>query len=288
MENTTILHQKYIKKFICEKCDFSCCKKGDFTRHLQSKKHNTTNTTKIQPKKPQFRCKCGKLYIHRASLHNHQKVCEVENENLEKNKKKKKKKKIFSDNIEIIDSSNNPLLQTTLQENNELRQMLIDQQKQISELIPKVGSNNNNSINMNIFLNEQCKDALNMTDFINSIQLKIEDMELFGTDGYVNGMSNIFLKYLSGMDVTKRPVHCSDLIKETLYIKDENKWDKEKDKLSEAFRKVTKKGLTVIADNEDPEQNHIIMQELFHTEDNKVIKEIAKETYIPGNASSNE
>ena len=95
MENTTILHQKYIKKFICEKCDFSCCKKGDFTRHLQSKKHNTTNTTKIQPKKPQFRCKCGKLYIHRASLHNHQKVCEVENENLEKNKKKKKKKKFF-------------------------------------------------------------------------------------------------------------------------------------------------------------------------------------------------
>ena len=288
MENTTILHQKYIKKFICEKCDFSCSKKGDFTRHLQSKKHNTTNTTKIQPKKPQFRCKCGKLYIHRASLHNHQKVCEVENENLEKNKKKKKKKKIFSENIEIIDSSNNHLLQTTLQENNELRQMLIDQQKQISELIPKVGSNNNNSINMNIFLNEQCKDALNMTDFINSIQLKIEDMELFGTDGYVNGMSNIFLKYLSGMDVTKRPVHCSDLIKETLYIKDENKWDKEKDKLSEAFRKVTKKGLTVIADNEDPEQNHVIMQELFHTEDNKVIKEIAKETYIPGNASSNE
>jgi hypothetical protein len=288
MENTTILHQKYIKKFICEKCDFSCCKKGDFTRHLQSKKHNTTNTTKIQPKKPQFRCKCGKLYIHRASLHNHQKVCEVENENLEKNKKKKKKKKNFSENIEIIDSSNNHLLQTTLQENNELRQMLIDQQKQISELIPKVGSNNNNSINMNIFLNEQCKDALNMTDFINSIQLKIEDMELFGTDGYVNGMSNIFLKYLSGMDVTKRPVHCSDLIKETLYIKDENKWDKEKDKLSEAFRKVTKKGLTVIADNEDPEQNHVIMQELFHTEDNKVIKEIAKETYIPGNASSNE
>ena len=288
MENTTILHQKYIKKFICEKCDFSCSKKGDFTRHLQSKKHNTTNTTKIQPKKPQFRCKCGKLYIHRASLHNHQKVCEVENENLEKKKKKKKKKKIFSENIEIIDSSNNHLLQTTLQENNELRQMLIDQQKQISELIPKVGSNNNNSINMNIFLNEQCKDALNMTDFINSIQLKLEDMELFGTDGYVNGMSNIFLKYLSGMDVTKRPVHCSDLIKETLYIKDENKWDKEKDKLSEAFRKVTKKGLTVIADNEDPEQNHIIMQELFHTEDNKVIKEIAKETYIPGNASSNE
>ena len=285
MENTTILHQKYIKKFICEKCDFSCSKKGDFTRHLQSKKHNTTNTTKIQPKKPQFRCKCGKLNIHRASLHKHQKVCEVENENLEK---KKKKKKFFSENIEIIDSSNNHLLQTTLQENNELRQMLIDQQKQISELIPKVGSNNNNSINMNIFLNEQCKDALNMTDFINSIQLKLEDMELFGTDGYVNGMSNIFLKYLSGMDVTKRPVHCSDLIKETLYIKDENKWDKEKDKLSEAFRKVTKKGLTVIADNEDPEQNHIIMQELFHTEDNKVIKEIAKETYIPGNASSNE
>ena len=202
--------------------------------------------------------------------------------------KKIKKKKIFSENIEIIDSSNNHLLQTTLQENNELRQMLIDQQKQISELIPKVGSNNNNSINMNIFLNEQCKDALNMTDFINSIQLKLEDMELFGTDGYVNGMSNIFLKYLSGMDVTKRPVHCSDLIKETLYIKDENKWDKEKDKLSEAFRKVTKKGLTVIADNEDPEQNHVIMQELFHTEDNKVIKEIAKETYIPGNASSNE
>ena len=102
MENTTILHQKYIKKFICEKCDFSCSKKGDFTRHLQSKKHNTTNTTKIQPKKPQFRCKCGKLYIHRASLHNHQKVCEVENENLEKNKKKKKKKKIFSKNIKII------------------------------------------------------------------------------------------------------------------------------------------------------------------------------------------
>ena len=95
MENTTILHQKYIKKFICEKCDFSCCKKGDFTRHLQSKKHNTTNTTKIQPKKPQFRCKCGKQYIHRASLHNHQKVCEVENENLEKKKKKKKKKKFF-------------------------------------------------------------------------------------------------------------------------------------------------------------------------------------------------
>ena len=112
-----------------------------------------------------------------------------------------------------------------------------------SDIIPKIGNNNNNKININVFLNEQCKDAMNLTDFIDKIKVSIEDLEYTNKNGYVQGISNIFTKQLTDMKITERPIHCSDTKKLHFYVKDENEWGKDVDqkKLDKIIRNISKK-----------------------------------------------
>ena len=136
-----------------------------------------------------------------------------------------------------------------MKENSLLREELTETRKEIMGMVPLIGNNNNNTtnnnFNLNLFLNETCKDALNITDFINSLRLQLKDIEYTTDNGHVKGITNIFHNALSNMEENKRPLHCTDLKREVLYIKDNDEWhiDEDKDKLKEAVQTVTNKNI---------------------------------------------
>ena len=257
MNNTTNNSPIIRLKYYCENCDYSCSKKSDFNKHIKSIKHNTTDTTKIQHEKsPNYICSCGKIYTHRASLFNHKKKCTYE-----------PMEKEISDPDADPDSDKESQVQekqNTLENNIDYKDMFLEMMKEnrelhktIHEMIPKIGNNNttttnnnnNQQFNLQFFLNEQCKDALNITDFMQSLQLNMNDLIQTGKLGYVGGMSRIFVKALKDMDVTERPFHCTDIKRETVYIKDQDKWKKDEDnkeKIKKTIRNIENKNLKML------------------------------------------
>lgn len=218
---------KNIKIFECEKCDYSCSKKGDWNRHLLTRKHKIvtnydTNTSKT------FICECGKSYKHRQNLHTHKKKCDYE----------EKVENIQEEKTEENELNYKDMFLVMMNENKELKGMM-------KEMIPNIGNNNNShntQFNINVFLNEQCKDALNIMDFVDSLQLQLKDLDNTGKLGFVEGTSKIFIEGLNKLEITKRPIHCSDIKEETLYIKDNDTWEKEnknKDKMKKAIDRIT-------------------------------------------------
>jgi hypothetical protein len=203
-------NQTSLKKYICENCKYYTSRKSQYFRHLDTNKHYKNinqNAPKVVNK---FTCKCGNTYLYKSGLYKHKKKCV--------------NKKI----------SNEELFLSILKDNQEFKQMLIDQNTKIMELTKNtnvITNNNNNNTNFNLqmFLNVQCKDALNITEFVDSLQPKIEDLEMTGKLGYVEGISKIFLNGLQGLDINRRPIHCSDQKRETIYIKNNNTWEKEND-----------------------------------------------------------
>jgi hypothetical protein len=223
------------KKFHCEICDFVCLKLSNYEKHLATDKHSIlTNTDKKMPKNAEhkFRCECGKSYKHRQSLFTHKnKGCEKTKEN-----------QIISHDGEKVDYKE--MLYGVIKQNKELQQT-------ISELIPKIGNNNNNNIkqkfNINVFLNEDCKDALTMEQFINKIEVSLSNLMLTKNKGIEEGISNIFIENMNKLSLYERPIHCTDVKRETMYIKSEDtngglpKWEKDenKTKIKGAISKVT-------------------------------------------------
>ena len=246
--------QKIPKKNICEFCHYRTSNKKDYNKHLTTLKHiNTINTITNNNLSPlvdkEYICECGKKYKHNASLFNHQKKCIVPSVTEET----------------VLDSSLNEIKVLTelvielVKNNTELQKQNQDFQKQVLEICKNnnttinnnTNSNNNNkTFNLQVFLNEECKDAMNMSDFINSIEIKVSDLVNIGKLGYVEGMSNIIIKQLNDTDINKRPVHCSDSKRETLYVKEENKWEKETQETKQmltAVWGVNKKNYTLLA-----------------------------------------
>ena len=177
MKNTTNNSPEFSDKFVCKKCDYMCCKKGDFNKHLQSKKHNTTNTTKIQPILT-YTCLCGKVYNHRASLYNHKKGCSYEDNTP------------CEDIPNTTDTTTNPLIIENMFAM--FTQMMTQNHEFMANVICKVqgitnnhniNTTTNNHFNINLFLNDQCKDAMNLTDFVKNIHCQIQDLEYTGKDG---------------------------------------------------------------------------------------------------------
>jgi hypothetical protein len=248
---TDILAQKNAKKFHCENCNFICSKKSNYDKHLLTPKHQNTdkiltntdaenaenaNVTNI------FVCECGNNYKHRQSLFNHKKKCHILNINNEEL------------NTEDLNNEITPeLIMCVLQQNKELQKMLIEQGKTIMELSKNssntnISNNNINShnktFNLQFFLNETCKDAMNIMDFVDSIKLQLCDLENVGKLGFVEGISKIIVSNLNSLDETKRPVHCTDSKREIMYVKDEDKWEKEnetKQKMRKVIKHVTHK-----------------------------------------------
>jgi len=221
--NTTVYYN-------CKKCDYNTCNKKDFNKHILTAKHkkNTISTNFNQngileeniPKI--YDCVCGKIYKERSGLWRHKHKC---NGSTEKHKQ-----------IPQIDTN---LIIELLKQNQELQKSLI-------ELSKEKGITNNNSItnnktfNLHVYLNEDCKDALNISDFVSSIKVELEDLEETGRLGYVEGVSRIINKNLGDLDQNKRPIQCSDLKRETLYIKDDDKWTKEGDETKPILKKAIK------------------------------------------------
>jgi len=287
-------------KYFCNFCDYGTCKKHRYVDHLSTakhKKHEFGNNLETDgndfPAK--FTCNnCSKDFKHRSGLWKHNKVCKIESEN-------------NNNHFEIT----NEVIMNILKQNSEFQQILLEQNKTIIELsknnqITNNTTNNNNShnksFNLQFFLNETCKDAMNITDFIDSIKLQLCDLEKVGELGYVEGISNIIIKNLNALDITLRPVHCTDKKRETMYIKDEDKWEKEdekKIKLHKMVRKVANKNINLISDFKQmypdwkkstskvsDQFNKIIIESMGGPGDNeyeneeKVIKKVAKEVFV--------
>jgi hypothetical protein len=222
--------QKFSGKFYCEKCDYTSSRKNDYNKHLQSKKHNDNNDNIDDNKKLSYNCDCGKKYNFLSGLSRHKKLC---NGN-------KKEALIISDNKDEMKD----LVFKLIKQNTELQQ-------QISQMIPKVGNNHNtinshnkNKFNINVFLNEKCKDALSMDEFINKIEVSMKNLLTTKEKGQTQGISNIIIENMNKLSLYERPVHCTDKKRETLYVKN-NIWEKDDNKeyINKALKSVESKQL---------------------------------------------
>jgi hypothetical protein len=253
--------KKNEKKYECKNCLFITSKKTDYDRHILTQKHFVNNLAtdgNIKNEEKCFCCeKCNKIYKDRTGLWKHKKVCieEVINE------------KNYSSDKDLI-------------------MMLVKQNSELLEVIKNGTHNTNNShnntnshnktFNLQFFLNETCKDAMNIMDFVDSIKLQLSDLEKVGQLGYVEGISNIITTNLKALDVSQRPIHCTDKKRETLYIKDEDKWEKEdeeKKKLRKAIKKVASKNQRLIPQFKEAHPDCVKSVSKFSDQYNKIIVE---------------
>ena len=264
--------------FFCQICEFSCCKKSNYNSHLLTPKHkNRTKLNKLEPQiMPQFICNiCNKIYNARNSLWYHKKKCIIDIET---------KEPIIQSNINNKDDSQtNNLLIELIKSNTELQKENQDFKNLILEIVKKdtynttnnTTNSHNKAFNLNFFLNETCKDAMNIMDFVESIQLQLSDLENVGKLGYVNGISNIIVKNLKELDIEKRPVHCTDKKRETMYVKDENKWEKDEknNKISKAIKRVVSKNQRLIPKFKEAHPDCNTYHSKFSDQYNKLILE---------------
>jgi hypothetical protein len=237
--------------FVCEKCDYKCIKKTNFDRHVATDKHKWIHfgyilDTKNEPSsenEPEvnksFVCACGKKYKYSQGLSKHKNVCKL----------------TISSNSEENEPSDKELIMMLIKENADLKHLVLDVCQKMQPLNNTVNSHNvttnNKTFNLQLFLNETCKDAMNIMEFVESIKLQLCDLENVGKLGYVEGISKIIVSNLNLLDETKRPVHCADSKREVMYVKDDNKWEKEdenKQKLRNVIKYVTKENTKLLKD----------------------------------------
>jgi len=228
---------KVAPTFCCEYCDYNTSKKSSYDKHLSTDKHkNTENGSKMvvedsekSPKVAKYECECGKIYKYDSGYYRHKKNCLGEN--------------VIIDNDVPTDKE---LILMLIKQNSQLIQQNSDLVKNGTHntTISNNTNSHNKTFNMQFFLNETCKDAMNIMDFVNSIKIQLCDLENVGKVGFVDGISSIIVKNLNLLDETKRPVHCADTKREVMYVKDENKWEKEdedKKKIRKMIKYVTHK-----------------------------------------------
>ena len=291
--------------FVCELCDYSSSRKSQYERHILTSKHqNLTNVNNLSSESSNnFNCKnCNKNYKSRVGLWNHKKKCVTINNKL-----------INEENI--IEPENNnispELILNIIQQNQEFKDLLLEQNKIIIEMAKNSNTTNNSNNNINshnktfnlqFFLNETCKDAMNIMDFVDSIKIQLCDIESIGELGFVNGMSKLIIKHLNALDENMRPVHCNDPKRDSLYVKDANVWEKEDSdnkKIKKAIKYISHKNICAIpqwkakypdciySDSKKSNQyNHIVIEAMGGSGDNdeekadKIVKKIAKEVTI--------
>ena len=295
VENGSKMSTKVAQKFFCEDCDYSTSKKTDYLKHLSTDKHKKSqngsylvvNDSEKSPKVAQYKCECGRVYKYDSGYYRHKKKCSY---------------KIVVTNKEDVNDK-------------DLIMMLIKQNTQLIEQNAELAKNgthnttnshntisNNKTFNLQFFLNETCKDAMNIMDFVDSIKLQLTDLEKVGKIGYVEGISNIINTNLKALDVTQRPIHCTDNKREVLYVKDENKWEKEaeeKEKMRKVIKMITNKNIKMLSKFKDvhpdceksiskysDEYNKIVIESFGGPGDNdlekenKIIKNISKTVTI--------
>ena len=305
--------------FNCDKCNFVCSKQSEWSRHEKTRKHINNAETEQAKTPPIYLCgSCDKEYSNRSSLWYHTKKCRNEGK-LEKPSNNTEHEKtpyldiinrLLSDNMElknfIIEQSKataDTMNKTTdtmnkvIEQNSDMMNKVIESSK--TTVINQTNNQNNQKFNINVFLNEQCKNAINFSDFIKNIEVSREDLENNAQLGFVDGVSKILIESLKQLDRSERPIHCTDVKRETMYIKDDNKWNKEEDstKLNRAIQEVTRKSMISLLDwkEENPDykdrdsefsERCIVIQQqsmAAHNRDTyfpKVIKALAKEVAV--------
>ena len=279
---------KNCHKFYCEKCDYGTSKKSSFDDHLLTSKHKkSTIFNENLPKTcSEPICEiCEKKYKDKSGLWRHKKKCFKKKE---------------------IDISDKNLILTLIQQNNELQKQMLDIIKNgtINNTNGIINSNNK-TFNLQVFLNETCKDAMNIMDFVDSIKIQLSDIESIGELGYVNGMSKLIIKHLNALEENMRPVHCSDPKRDSLYVKDKNVWEKEdpdNKKIKKAIKYISNKNICALpewrskypdciySDSLKSDQyNHIVLEAMGGSGDNddekadKIVKKISKVVTISKN-----
>jgi hypothetical protein len=256
MDLATFSQQKNAILFNCNLCDYKCCKNSEWQRHIFTAKHKKRqNTTVLATKtleKPLFCETCNKEYKDRTGLWRHKKKC------VEKNPDDKKIAAEKSPEIKISDSSDKEIIKLLIHENSEFKNLILELVKKDSLNITNNNNTNHNTnnshnktFNLQFFLNEECKDALNISEFVSSIKVELEDLEATGRLGYVEGVSRIMNKNLKELDVSKRPIHCSDLKREVVYIKNDDQWTKEEEAkpiLKKAIKQVAFENIKMIGE----------------------------------------
>ena len=296
-------------KYSCGICHYKCIKRSDYDKHLLTKKHKIlTDTDKIltdgdflSPDHKSlnknvllnkiYNCDCGNIYKHRQSLFNHKKICNTT-------------KTIPLEN----EIPTNDLIIMLIKQNNDLQKSLIEITKQTSVINNTTFNNSNNkTFNLQVFLNETCKDAMNISDFVESVKLQVSDLENVGKVGYIEGISNIIIKNLKALDVEKRPVHCADQKREVMYVKDQNIWEKEDEsnkRIRKAIREIAHKNICMLKEfrekypdcqeydsKKSSQYNKIVIEAMGgkgdddYGKDTKIIKKIAKEVTIDKKAN---
>jgi hypothetical protein len=300
-QNETNFTHFYASKFVCEKCHFKSCKKNDYDRHILTKKHNETKNAEMEQKRAKkLQCDCGLIFNCRTTLWRHKKTC-FQQSNIQQSLEKELK----NDELQIYNQQQ--LVNYLMKENSEFKNLMIEQNKQMIELAKNSGNNNNNTtnnnFNLNFFLNETCKNAMNIMDFVNQLNISTNDLEETGRIGFAAGISKIFINGLKDIDINDRPIHCSDFKREILYIKDQDQWNKENGDsslLTNAIKHVAHKNIKQIKEwtKENPNYNdcdskqndkylNIVKESMSgssqeETNKNylKIIKNIVKETVI--------
>jgi len=322
--------------FTCELCDFKCSKKSNYVLHLNTMKHKmVTNGNKKMPEKEnvKFSCICGNTYKYLPGLTRHKRTCDAVKSSSIKTKEEiddtyliddkdiinnKNENNIINDNFSSFDENSNDICSDgkititkemfikLLKDNEEMMKMI----KSLSEnqlTTPQYITNNNNitnnNFNLNIFLNEKCKDALNMSEFIDSLKITIDDLLFSKTNGITRGVTDVMIKGLKELDVYKRPIHCTDIKRDVMYIKDEDKWHKDNnhDMFKNTIVKIADKERSALQQwaNDNPdwietEQKQIeyltmvrsICEpiENYNNYERKIIKHIEKEIIIDKNS----
>jgi hypothetical protein len=292
-------------KYMCEKCCFMCGNKYNYRQHLLTLKHiermqmilNDTGKMQKHAEK-NHACLCGKKYKYSQGLSKHKLTCLNKETSFEPTQVS-----ISEPSSAQIEKLTN-LVFDVVKQNQELQKQVLELSKEKSIITNSNNTtNNNNKFNLNFFLNEQCKDAMNIMDFVKSLTLQLSDLERVGQVGYAEGISKVFVNGLKDLDVFKRPIHCSDLKRETLYVKDKGIWEKENEentKIKLAIKHIAHKNVQQISDWQqenpqytDPEStvNEEYMKIVNHsmggfteqedeTNYNKIIKNVAKEVVI--------
>lgn len=228
---------KSSKQYCCECCNYNTTRISQYNRHISTDKHKILQNPTLYSSTV-FSCKCGKQYKHSSSLYAHKKVC-----------------------VMLKEITDNDIIKSLMLTNEKLLKVI--ETGVTSNVINKSNvvnniNSNNKIFNLQVFLNETCKDAMNINDFVSSIQLELKDLEHTGREGFVEGMSNILLTHLSELDQHLRPIHCTDLKREVLYIKDNNEWKKEtegKPILTKAIKVVANENIKQIKTWKDTHPN---------------------------------
>ena len=331
--NDDLENAQNAQNFTCINCDFTCSKKSNYSTHLLTSKHfnndkmitNDDDNTSITS---QYICECGKKYKYRQGLHTHKKKCnktscETQNNDshmivlmkqlIEKTPANEVILELMKQNKELMQektsANNDELVAELLKQNNEFKELMLEQSKYMLELANKAGNNtncnniNNKTFNLTFYLNETCKDAINIDDFIQSVALQLSDLDYTRKYGYVAGITNILLRGLKAIDVNKRPFHCCDIKREIIYIKHDGVWEKDdnnKSKMIKAIKQISHRNFLQIEEwrNKNPSSRDVeskknteylyIMREVLGgptpnndaNSYNKIIRNIMKEILI--------